>query len=384
MRSGMKSCRASYDLGSAGHMRYVPRSLLPRIAQVRSVVCETKARSLQWGALVALVLVLAPLRLMAATYEGRVGSQAVWLELSQPTDGGRIHGECLYKGTGLAHAVEGDREGVKLRLQTFEESGAQAGVFRLQGDGKRLTGRWTPEGHRSSLPVEVHVGDPRRLREFRDSLLLDAYDHAWMEREFPDLINDSCFEIRHQVLFSRGRLRTVELYSASTGCLTMGYPSEETIVSTYHVETKEVIEVLAEIDSSRRNAFDSLLRPQVQQILEECRSGFPDSEWVAILAPWPLPHPDTNGMPLDPSTSHGLDAIFSLGDWPLPPVDFSLLAEGLVVTFGCDAGGYFGFPHVWRAMEPCGHFTIAYQDLRLFLKPESILRALCEATSPAP
>lgn len=365
-------------------MRYASRSLLSRIVPVRGVVFGAKAWSLRRVALMALVFFLTPQRLMAATYEGRVGSQAVWLELSQPDSGDRIHGECLYKGTGLAHAVEGDRKGTKLRLRAFEYPGVQAGVFRLQGDGKRLTGRWTPQGHRASLRVEVHAGDPRRLQEFRDSLLLDAYDHAWMEREFPDVVDDTCFEIRHQVLFSRGRLRTVELYSGSKGCLTMGYPSEETIVSTYHVETKEVIEVLAEIDSSRREAFDSLLRPQVQQILEECRSGFPDSEWVAILSPWPLPHPDTNGMPLDPSTRHGLDAIFSLGDWPLPPVDFSLLSEGLVVRFGCDAGGYFGFPHVWRAMEPCGQFTIAYQDLRTFLKSNSILQSLGAASSPAP
>ena len=235
-------------------------------------MCDTKAWSLRWVALVALVFVLTPLRLKAATYEGRVGSEAVWLELSQPDSGDRIHGECLYKGTGLAHAVEGDRKGTKLRLRAFEYPGVQAGVFRLQGDGKRLTGRWTPQGHRASLRVEVHAGDPRRLQEFRDSLLLDAYDHAWMEREFPDVVDDTCFEIRHQVLFSRGRLRTVELYSGSKGCLTMGYPSEETIVSTYHVETKEVIEVLAEIDSSRREAFDSLLRQH---------RDLPQDQWTA-------------------------------------------------------------------------------------------------------
>jgi len=331
-----------------------------------------------------LLVVLAPPRLLAATYEGTVGKQPVWMDLSLPDSEGTIRGSCLYMATGRSLVVEGGRNGKTIRLRASDSTKAEVGIFRLSRDGDRLFGRWNRTRHRSTTPVALRPSDPRRLQAFRDSVLLDAYDQSLMERSFSAYLDDTCYATEHHVELSRGRLRTVSMHYETTGCFSTGYGSEETIVSTYDIETKEEIDVLAEIDSSRRHAFDSLLRSQAQEILSECRSGFPDSEWIAILSGWPLPHDDPKGLPIDPSTADGLDAVFTLGDSPLPPTGLSLLSEGLEITFGCGVGDYFGFPHAWHAMDVCGKSTLPYQAFDSFLKPTSKLRSLCAPPHPAP
>lgn len=301
--------------------------------------------------------------LFAGAYEGTIGKYPIWISIDTDAPDGAIKGSYFYCKTGTDIRLEGTKIGDSLTLSEYDPKGKETGKFLCVIKGKDLSGTWSNK--KKNLPVKAQNNDPEKMKDVQLDAQLDLYDQQLLDAEFP---KDECNRPDIAYYLRSRYVRSLQLW-AENDC--GAYPTSESDNKVYDVSTKKSIKFWNEIDPGMLNEAKAYLQVETQKKLKECRAGYPDSEWVEMFKS--SYYAEKSGIyeeDLDNDPVNSLDRIFTLKNAVEIMTDFYIDPEGAHL-------GHlhlFEFPHVEQAMDFYGYVVFGPEQLKKFLKEDSILR----------
>jgi hypothetical protein len=94
------------------------------------------------------------------SYEGKIGSFPIWMDLAFKPGEGSATGSYFYKKVGTTIQLRGEIDGNRLTLGEYSDKGDATGFFVCTLRGDSLTGRWGRDPSDSAYPVVLRKTDP--------------------------------------------------------------------------------------------------------------------------------------------------------------------------------------------------------------------------------
>lgn len=285
------------------------------------------------------------------SYEGYIGDFPVWFDLDKPTENSQLEGTYFYKKQFKDIELKGNKTGKQINLSEFNNNGKTTGLISLTVKNDSLIGKW--ENPKKSIKYTVVLCKtdskyrPCEKLSYGE-ISVDSSDGILMGRSGVDLI----FTAKNIVTYREW----TEYYGA--------YLDTESEYRTFYYDSlcnQQGIDIWSEIDSSKMSVFREFVDNKLQACMKETRSKETDSAWISILE----------------NTGNGGDSLDKIFNWTK---DKWNQVRGIQYF---DSDGfhyylydYFHFPHVIQALDfSCG-IDIYYQDLKKYLKTDSVLLRL--------
>jgi hypothetical protein len=110
------------------------------------------------------------------SYEGRIGSFPIWMDLAFTPAGGTATGSYFYRKVGTTIQLKGEIDGIRLTLGEYDTQGNATGFFACSVHGDSITGHWGRNKPDSAYPVALRKTDPalrKSARKYQPLALMD-------------------------------------------------------------------------------------------------------------------------------------------------------------------------------------------------------------------
>jgi hypothetical protein len=268
--------------------------------------------------------------------------------LEKPLENRELKGTYFYKNQFRDIQLKGKRTGKQINLSEFNNRGKITILISLTVNGDSLIGEWENPGNTIKYDIVLCKTDikyrPCEKLNYGE-VSIDSTDGILMGRDGVDLI------------LAAKNIVTYREWSEYYGA----YMYTESEYRTFYYDSlcnQHDIDIWSEIDSPKTDVFKKYLDYKLQACMQATRSIQADSAWSSTL--------ESTG-----NSSDSLDAIFNWTEdkWNKVRVNQYFDSEG----FHCYFYDYFHFPHVIQALDfSCG-IDINYQDLKKYLKTDSVL-----------
>jgi hypothetical protein len=291
--------------------------------------------------------------LLAQPYEGDIGGNPVWFDLTLPERDGQVQGAYFYKKIFVNIPLTGTKIGQTINLTEMGKKGEITGHITLTYAKDSMSGTWKdPKGNNDygiTLFRSEEMYKPRH-----------KFDPGKPE---PPGESDDFYkcESGRSILFCR---KNIVSYQDWWTCEGGNYPLGGSSYYILCIDNENAFRsgIYSEIDSNMLPVFNEMIHDRIQQCMYETRSKESDSIWIKILSDR-----------IDPESGNKvLDTIFTWTDAKMEEVqkDFYVDNSGVRMNFY----EYFHFPHVCAALDLFCTIELSFSDLDKYLSKNSVLR----------
>jgi hypothetical protein len=335
-------------------------------------------KRLSFSGSVLMILILFPLvDLHSQSFEGNIYGMFsqkdrnlfVWFDLRLPAENGAASGSYFYKNVGKEISLSGNKNGSQITLVEKDKNQNITGIFQVNYLNNTLKGCWYQPGKRDTLSVILYRTNPvfkkmAKIPKLKDLLSEDIefYNEGLHT-------SDTDEEVTYYPVFSGSGMLSVELhwenysYTAHYG----------TIHHTYDLSTKEIIDLKNEITDT----CNSYLCKKLQEIVDNERGVYPDSEWVEGLNPLidNFEYGDTTAE-YKTAALERIEGLFTVASLP-EKSELYFDKDGLNCYVEDYCEQYFSAGN--RGMTFNCLVTIPFNELKQFIKPGSVVLNLFQS-----
>lgn len=218
------------------------------------------------------------------SFEGHIHSnQHIWVELTTKADT-VVSGNYFNKNGSGEKKLGGNRKSDTLRLKETDMSGSIIAEWFLVSRGDSLYGSWKKTGAKNGLPVSLYKTNPIFKAYCKipkaDSLLIKSGQS--LAADMSSRKQNSSVINPYEITFARhGVLGTKYTYTKQDGENSW----DATQYYVFELKSKKQLELVKEIESSKLDAFISLLNEKATASLQafKSNSGMSEEEWIQEL-----------------------------------------------------------------------------------------------------